>query len=266
VTANTNIKWYGQRIDEAGSWNKVFSATPTVPVSNDQIVVPVTVRPWDKASSWSDTTVYIRAGYDAILPGIPAHAEADIPFTREGYTISSVSNPGDLGYGPPATVTLNVTTNAPTYTIAFRIQGTDTIVGSETSSSSTVTVLVAANKGTTDRKLEIINGITGEVYHTISQQWSPPGVFFYATNVTSGADLSSRCPNGYSFGASTSVQMYQSVGLWRISGNYITFWEYDDTSYKMLIIRYENSIFQESSKPASGEFPTSAHIQCLRTF
>ncbi|MDR1414176.1 MAG: FimB/Mfa2 family fimbrial subunit [Odoribacteraceae bacterium] len=215
LIAKTNIRWYGQRIDAAGSWSKVLSTILTVPLASEQIIVPVTARPWNKATSWStDTTVYIRAGYDAIPPFIPAHADADRSFTRGVYTLST-SSPGSIAYAG-GNVTLTVTTNAPTYTISFRNKSTQAILVSGTSSTTTVTVAVPANPTANARDIEIINGISGTIYHTVSQNGVPPHIVVGPYTVKASGnnpDINSYCPAGYHNLSLSLIQYYEPYYL-----------------------------------------------------
>jgi hypothetical protein len=154
TATNVNIPWWG-RLGTTGS--HVESALPFTTPRTEDITVTVPARVWTDVSAWTGK-VTVQAGYGAYNGVSAITTPVSYIFDRDAYTIS-VATPANIGYGG-ATFTVDVTTNAPGYTLDFMAGATkltDVTGTGPVTAVASPSLTIPANTTTAARTINIVN-------------------------------------------------------------------------------------------------------------
>jgi hypothetical protein len=266
ITANVNLKWYGQATDNTAggtTGDKAYSDVPTAYTTNAvDVVVPA--RPADEADSWtSQGTATIKIGHDGAT-GVPAvFPVREITFNRPAYTLNV-----DVTGKSLTTVTLDVSTTAPDFALELKERITGELVGSMSGSGGEQTINISGNKGTSEREICVINKVTGVTVTTfiqlVSTQWSvaAPG---------------SSCPNGYTRYNSTNFNLITGnisvTGIYPWSGT-VTVIGYGSGNgssnnpywFQLYSVSVSGGIIQSVVKSNSVYSSTNEYFMCSRGY
>jgi hypothetical protein len=198
--AQTNVNWYGRR----NSDSPVNTPTVTGYMANSTRTVTVTALDVNTKTSWADNgtgnvDTQIWYGYK-LNGGQPAPNATDYFTVQQAPYTLSTNKPANMGE-LDVSVTVNVTTTAPSYSLVLMVNGTTTEVGRTgwQSSELSPTIDVKPNTGST-RQINITNGVTGKVLTYFDQPYSRDYRFIgpYSNVGWDGSvPLGVTCPTGY---------------------------------------------------------------------